>query len=170
MNSRKILTAGAVVIAIAIGGGFFWWQQHRTELPDGFSRANGRIEAKRVDVALKFAGRIAEVVVDEGEMVAEGALIARIDATELEAEVRAAEAATRQAQQELAQAKALVTQREGELALAKSELKRTELRRVKPWTGAAHRKLPPPPRSTRPVRKSPRPKRRSKQRRRKPPP
>ncbi len=127
MNSRAILTAGAVVIAIAIGGGFFWWQQHRTELPEGFSRANGRIEAKRVDVALKFGGRIAEVLVDEGQMVAAGTVVARIDATELEAQVRAAEAATRQAQQELAQAKALFAQREGELALAKSELKRTEL-------------------------------------------
>ncbi|MAO54349.1 MAG: efflux transporter periplasmic adaptor subunit [Rhodospirillaceae bacterium] len=127
MNSRAILIAGVGVIALAIGGGFFWWQQHRTELPEGFSRANGRIEAKRVDVALKFGGRIAEVLVEEGQMVAAGAVVARIDATELEAQVRAAEAATRQAVQELAQAKALFAQREGELALAKSELKRTEL-------------------------------------------
>ena len=42
MNSRKILTAGAVMIAIAIGGGLFWWQQHQSDLPEGFSRANGR--------------------------------------------------------------------------------------------------------------------------------
>lgn len=127
MNSKTILTAGAVIIAIAIGGGFFWWQQHQSDLPEGFSRANGRIEATRVDVALKFGGRIAEVLVAEGQMVAAGTVVARIDATELEAQVRAAEAATRQAQQELAQAKALFAQREGELALAKSELKRTEL-------------------------------------------
>ncbi len=127
MNSRKILIAGAVIVAVAIGGGFFWWQQHQSDLPEGFSRANGRIEAKRVDVALKFGGRIAEVLVEEGQMVAAGAVVARVDASELEAEVRAAEAATRQAVQELAQAKALFSQREGELALAKSELKRTEL-------------------------------------------
>tara|TARA_R110001592_G_scaffold341543_1_gene630735 strand:+ start:538 stop:1518 length:981 start_codon:yes stop_codon:yes gene_type:complete len=127
MNSRKTLTVGAVIVAIAIGGGFFWWQKHQSDLPEGFSRANGRIEAKRVDVALKFGGRIAEVLVDEGQMVAAGAVVARVDASELEAEVRAAEAATRQAVQELAQAKALFSQREGELALAKSELKRTEL-------------------------------------------
>ena len=115
-----------VLAAAGAGAGYYWWQQQQSVLPDGFARANGRIEAERVDVALKFGGRIAEVLVDEGQMVAAGAVVARIDSTELKARIRAAEAATRQAQQELAQARALVTQREGELALAKADLDRTE--------------------------------------------
>lgn len=124
--SLRVFLIALVVAAGAAGGGFFWWQQQQDDLPDGFARANGRIEAERVDVAVKFGGRIAEVLVDEGQMVAAGHTIARIDSTELEAQIRAAEAATRQAQQELAQAKALEAQREGELAYAKAELSRAE--------------------------------------------
>jgi HlyD family secretion protein len=125
----KVLRAILILLVLAaavVGGGYYWWQQQQSDLPDGFARANGRIEAERVDVALKFGGRIAKVLVDEGQMVAAGDVIARIDSTELEAQVRAAEAATRQAQQELVQAKALVAQRKGELAFAKAELNRTE--------------------------------------------
>jgi HlyD family secretion protein len=125
----KVLRAILILLVLAAavaGGGYYWWQQQQSDLPDGFARANGRIEAERVDVALKFGGRIAKVLVDEGQMVAAGDVIARIDSTELEAQVRAAEAATRQAQQELVQAKALVAQRKGELAFAKAELNRTE--------------------------------------------
>lgn len=125
----KVLRTVLIVLILATGatgGGYYWWQQRQNDLPDGFARANGRIEAERVDIALKFGGRIAEVLVDEGQMVAAGDVIARIDSTELEAQIRAALAATRQAQQELAQAKALVAQREGELVVAKAALDRTE--------------------------------------------
>ncbi len=124
----KVLRTVVIVLAVvcaAGGGGYYWWLQ-RDDLPEGFARANGRIEAERIDVAVKFGGRIAEVLVDEGQMVAAGDVIARIDSTELEARIRAAEAATRQARQELAQAEALVAQREGELTLAKAELERAE--------------------------------------------
>ncbi len=124
-NVRAILAVLFVALAV-VGGGYYWWQLHRDDLPDGFARANGRIEAERVDVALKFGGRIAEVLVTEGQMVAAGDVIARVDSIELEAHIRAAEARTRQAEQELAQAKALAAQREGELVFAKAELERAE--------------------------------------------
>lgn len=115
-----------IVFAVLVGGAGWYWVQNQSEtIPDGFVQSNGRIEAERIDVALKFGGRIVEVLADEGQMVAAGDVIARIDSAELEAQIRAAEAASRQAQQELAQAKALVAQREGELAFAKAELKRT---------------------------------------------
>lgn len=125
--SSSLRVALIVILLATLGaGGWYYTQSQKSKLPEGFARANGRIEAERVDIALKFAGRIAEVLVDEGEMVAMDDVIARIDSTELEAQVRAAEASTRQARQELAQAKALVVQREGELNLAKAELNRTE--------------------------------------------
>lgn len=126
MKTLRTVLIIIVLISGAGGAGYYWWQQQQSDLPDGFARANGRIEAERVDVALKFGGRITEVLVDEGQMVAAGDVIARIDATELEAYIRAAEAATRQAHQELAQAKALAAQREGELTFAKAELDRTQ--------------------------------------------
>jgi HlyD family secretion protein len=126
MKAFRVFLVVIVLAAVAVGGGYYWWHKKQSDLPVGFTQANGRIEAERVDVALKFGGRIVEVLVDEGQMVAAGGVIARIDSTELQAQIRAAEAQTRQAHQELAQAKALVAQREGELSLAKAELKRTE--------------------------------------------
>jgi HlyD family secretion protein len=123
----KIRIALIVAVLAAFGaGGWFYVQSKKSDLPDGFARSNGRIEAERVDVALKFSGRIIDVLVDEGQMVAAGDVIAQIDSTELRAQVRAARAATRQAWQELAQAKALVVQREGELAYAKAEFERAQ--------------------------------------------
>ena len=93
----KVLRTACIVLvpaAGAAGGGYFWWQQQQSDLPDGWSRANGRIEAEWVDVAPRFSGRVADVLADEGQLVAAGDVIARIDSTELEAQVRAAEAAT----------------------------------------------------------------------------
>ncbi|MFG6160696.1 HlyD family secretion protein [Halomonas sp. 1390] len=126
MKKLRSILIVLVVAAVAAGAGYFWWQQHQSDLPEGFARVNGRLEATRIDVALKFGGRVAEIWVSEGQRVEAGAVIARIDATDLEAQVRAAEAATRQAEQELAQAEALVIQRAGELDLARAELNRTQ--------------------------------------------
>ncbi|KAA3630554.1 MAG: HlyD family efflux transporter periplasmic adaptor subunit [Proteobacteria bacterium] len=126
MRIFRTVVVVLIVAVAAAGGGYYWWQRQQDGLAEGFARANGRIEAERIDVAVKFGGRIAEVLVDEGQMVAAGDVIARMDSTELEAYIRAAEAATRQARQELAQAEALVAQREGELTLAKAELDRAE--------------------------------------------
>ncbi len=123
-----------IVFLAMLGGGYYWWHVQQNDLPDGFSRANGRIEAERVDVALKFGGRVAEVLAREGHMVNVGDVIARIDSTELQAQIRVAEARTRQAQQELAQAKALAIQREGELAFAKAELRRAVTLSAKGYT------------------------------------
>lgn len=125
--SRGFRIGLIVVVLAALGiGGWLWLAERRDSLPEGFAKANGRIQADRIDVATKFPGRVAEVLVDEGQMVKQGQVIARIDSTELEAQVRASEAAVSQAEHELAQAQALVIQRQGELELATAELNRSE--------------------------------------------
>ena len=71
----------------------------KTELPQGIVSSNGRIEADEIDVATKFAGRVAELRVDEGDMVNAGEVVARMDArprTSLKrAEARPSAGATR---------------------------------------------------------------------------
>jgi HlyD family secretion protein len=125
--NRTLLGVVGVATATAIGVGVWLWLANRDAgPPPGFAQANGRVEATRVDVALKFGGRIAEVLAVEGAMVAAGDVVARIEATELEATLRAAEAATRQARQQEVQALALIAQREGELTLARAELGRAQ--------------------------------------------
>ena len=47
-------------------------------LPDGIVKSNGRLEATQVDVSSKYAGRLAEVTVEEGSSVTQGQAIAKL--------------------------------------------------------------------------------------------
>ena len=51
-------------------------------LPAGFASANGRIESEKVEIATKWPGRIAEVLVKEGDIVEQGQVLARIEVTD----------------------------------------------------------------------------------------
>jgi HlyD family secretion protein len=51
---------------------------------------NGRIEATEIDVATKYAGRIAEILVQEGEFVKAGQPLARMQIESLQAQQREA--------------------------------------------------------------------------------
>ena len=73
---------------LLVGGGFAYWNQQKTSrLPDGLASANGRIEVERVDIASKYAGRVAEISVKEGDFVEKGAVVAQLDTTELLAQL-----------------------------------------------------------------------------------
>jgi hypothetical protein len=51
-------------------------------LPPGIAWGNRRIEADQIDIDSKFAGRIAEILADEGDMVKAGQVVARMDTQE----------------------------------------------------------------------------------------
>ncbi len=93
-------------------------------LPDGVVKSNGRIEATQVDVSSKYAGRLAEVTVEEGSSVTQGQVIARISSPEYEAQLRAAEASVQQAKDALAAAEAEIASRQSALEFAKSDFER----------------------------------------------
>lgn len=122
----KRATAAVVVIALIAGGCWYWAYLQDDALPEGFAVGNGRIEAVRIDVATKYAGRVAEVSVEEGEWVEAGQSIARIDAGEVEAELREAQAAVRLAHRQEAEAAAELARRRSEQALTAQELGRTQ--------------------------------------------
>jgi multidrug efflux pump subunit AcrA (membrane-fusion protein) len=48
------------------------------DLPEGFAKTNGRIEATEIDISPKYAGRLANVFVDEGDEVKAGQVLAVI--------------------------------------------------------------------------------------------
>ena len=93
-------------------------------LPSGIVRTNGRIEATQVDVAAKYAGRLAEVSVEEGTPVTKGQVVARISSPEYEAQLRAAQADLERANQSLQQAETDIKSRQSALDFAKSEFDR----------------------------------------------
>ncbi len=123
MRIAPILTA-VIVVTGAAAGYAYWLQREASWVPAGLARANGRIEVERVDVATKYAGRLAEVRVNEGASVQKGEILARLDTTEIAAQLAAARAAVHRAHQSTAQAEANVALREADLHLAEVELKR----------------------------------------------
>lgn len=114
----------ACIVAAGGAGGWYWWQQQLHALPPGIAKANGRLEAEQVQIATKYAGRIAEVLAREGDMVDAGQVVARMDTVELEAQLAAAEADVQQAEHEQVQAEALIAQRKSERTFALQELER----------------------------------------------
>jgi HlyD family secretion protein len=93
-------------------------------LPDGIAKTNGRIEATQIDVAAKYAGRLATVTVKEGDEVTAGQVIAQISSPEYEAQLRGARAQVLRAKQALAEAEALIAQRKSDQIYAKTDVER----------------------------------------------
>jgi HlyD family secretion protein len=118
------LLVTAIVLAVAGVGGWYWWQEQLRALPPGIAKANGRLEAERVEIATKYPGRIATVLAVEGQMVDGGEVVARMDTKELEAQLRAAQAQVVRAQHAKTLAETVITQRVSERTLAKQELDR----------------------------------------------
>ncbi|MBB3000488.1 MULTISPECIES: HlyD family secretion protein [Paraburkholderia] len=107
MNKKLVWTLAAVASVAAIGAAVVWQRNQGRSLPDNVAQANGRLELARVDVAVKYGGRIVDLPVHEGDVLAAGAVVARQDNDELRAQLdaakaireRAADAATRAAAQ-----------------------------------------------------------------------
>ena len=89
---KKRLAAGVVMAILASGSVFAWRQLTPAGLSDSFAVGNGRIEATEIDIATKTAGRITESLVNDGDVVEAGQVLARMDTQTLEAELRQAQA------------------------------------------------------------------------------
>jgi HlyD family secretion protein len=94
------------------------------DMPDGIVKTNGRIEATQVDVAAKYAGRLATVTVEEGDEVTAGQVVATISSPETEAQLRSAQAQVLKAKQAYAEAVALIAQRVSDLTFARTDYDR----------------------------------------------
>lgn len=132
-----VCSVAAAVIAVAVYG----WTRLRQPGPGpGFASGNGRIEATEIDVATKLAGRIQDILVNEGDFVKAGQALAHMQVQTLVAqrdEARAqyqralnavasavAEVAVRRA--DLAADNALVVERDSELDAAMRRLARSQ--------------------------------------------
>ena len=110
-----------VTVAIVIGLSIWvWWLFQAKGLPDGFAGGNGRIEAVEIDVAAKTAGRVKDILANEGDFVRAGQELARMDTAVLEAQLREAEAQLRRALVGIETAQSQVTQREAEKQAAEA--------------------------------------------------
>ncbi|MGD9880417.1 MAG: HlyD family secretion protein [Reyranella sp.] len=115
-----------LVATVAAAGGGYWWQHRLPPLPAGIAFSNGRLEADPLDIATKFAGRILELRVDEGDMVKAGQVLALMDTRDLEASLRKAEAQVEQATKAIVEAHAHVAQAHTQVVLAQQQMERAE--------------------------------------------
>lgn len=79
----KLVPAVAVVLTVLVAGlGFFWpfgWGKDALQLP-------GVVEIQEVRLGSKIGGRVAEVLINEGDLVEAGQVLVRLEAPELEAQ------------------------------------------------------------------------------------
>jgi len=122
---QKVFIFG-LFLALTSTGGYFLYQQRPTGLPAGFASGNGRLEAVEVDIATKIAGRLAELGPREGDMVEAGVVVARLDADDLRAQLRADEAQVVQARKAVEESQAGVRKSRTDVSLAGKTLKRSE--------------------------------------------
>ncbi|WP_431322798.1 HlyD family secretion protein [Rhizobium sp. YTU87027] len=108
----------ALLAILVVGGYYTWLNVSKSGLPDGIASGNGRIEATEIDISTKTAGRIHDILVNEGDFVEVGQVLARMDTEQLEARRRQAEAQLRRAVIGVDTANSLVRQREAEHAAA----------------------------------------------------
>ncbi len=83
ISPRLLMGLAAALALAALAGGFLWLRQ--PPLPLGLLQANGRIEGDHYTVAGKTAGKVAELLAREGELVAREQVLIRLD----DAQVRA---------------------------------------------------------------------------------
>jgi HlyD family secretion protein len=126
LDRRRIVQVAALAIFAGLSGagGVYWWKQAQAQLPPGIMSSNGRIEADEIDIDTKFAGRIAQLMVDEGDMVAAGQLVARMDTQDLQQSLAKANAQVAQARRILDEAQANVAQQRAVVTLAEQQMNR----------------------------------------------
>lgn len=130
---KKLMPAILAVGALLALGLWFYLRPGPDET--GLVKGNGRIEATEIDVATKIAGRVQEVLVNEGDFVTEGQVLARIESESLEAQLAEAQAQHRQAQTAVTSAEAAVAARESDKLAAEAVV----LQRQAEWTAQKQR-------------------------------
>lgn len=114
-------------IALLAGIGYFYFAAPQDQLlPEGIASVNGRVEAVQVDISTKIPGRVKEAVVNEGDLVAIGQIVARMDVAQLEAQLARARADVANAKSIVAAAQAQSVGARYQLELAIKKLKRTD--------------------------------------------
>jgi membrane fusion protein PltH len=87
----KKLGIVAVALLVLAGAGYYWWSARDEENADELA-LHGNVDLRQVDVAFNNSERIAAVLVQEGDRVKKGQLLARLDTARLEPQLAQVEA------------------------------------------------------------------------------
>jgi HlyD family secretion protein len=123
---RKPPVLALVLLAVVLGFAAYAFFSGAEKLPPGIISGNGRIEARQIDIMARYAGRVLEIRVQEGDVVEPGQIIAVLETRELGAALRAAEARIARAHQNRVMSGAAIAQQRSTLHLATLEFDRAQ--------------------------------------------
>lgn len=113
-----------IIIIIGIGAKITYNYFNQVSNLEGFAFGNGRIETTQVDISTKLPGRLESILVQEGDMVKKGDILARIDSKELNSKLIQAKAQVEQTKQQKNYALALEKESQSALNYSKKNLAR----------------------------------------------
>jgi HlyD family secretion protein len=126
-SRRRLRLASLVLVPLAIVASYWWWDHSRPALPPGFAMGNGRLEADAVDIDTKFAGRILQLDVDEGDLVKRGQVVAVMDTRDLQASLKQYQELAKEAEHTLDEARANYTQQQAVVKFAQQQVDRSSV-------------------------------------------
>ncbi|MGH7809243.1 MAG: HlyD family efflux transporter periplasmic adaptor subunit [Candidatus Binatia bacterium] len=88
---RRLVWVGVLIAVIGLGAGLVWWL-HRPDSGQHDPTLYGNVDLRQVQLSFNNSERITEVLVQEGNRVRRGQLLARLDTRRLEPQVAQAEA------------------------------------------------------------------------------
>lgn len=114
---------GIAGILLVVMASWYGWQAYNADGDNqNFVSSNGRIEATEVNVASKMAGRVDEILVNEGDLVEQGQVLAEMDMASVEAQLLQAKAQVANTLSAKETALAQVAQRKADVVMAKAVL------------------------------------------------
>ena len=131
MPKRLRILLAVIVVAGAVTA---WWRTHRDTVDPHRLNLSGTIEVTQVDLAFKIPGRLLERMVDEGDPVAAGQVIARLDDVDQKLQVGRAEA-------QAASAKAFLAKLESGSRVEEMDRARAQLQQARAADKAAESRL-----------------------------
>jgi HlyD family secretion protein len=107
-----------IVIASLLLALILWIKRKPSGPGEGFVSGNGRVEATDIDISTKLAGRVQNILVEEGDFVKAGQPLAQMQVEVLDAQREEARAKSAQAVTTVASAEAQVAARHSDTASA----------------------------------------------------
>jgi len=89
MNGR--IRAGVVVLLVVAAGAALWWYTHGRVAAQGLT-LYGNVDLREVDLAFNNSERVAQILVQEGDHVSAGQLVAKLDTARLQPQAEQAQA------------------------------------------------------------------------------
>lgn len=127
MRLKQLAVGAGVVMALGAGLGFFWPFGGGKEM----LRLSGVVEVREVRLGSKIGGRIASVLVEEGELIKPGQLLLRLEAPELKAQAEQWQARLASAEAAELKARNGPRQQEKDAALAALRVAEAKLQRIR---------------------------------------